>query len=89
MRFDLNKQEDMPRAIQRKSTKTPKTPKGILKFKKEDSSEVSEADEISPFEKTIHIYKSSTKASSDFSSGKELPRIENQSIFEKLFGFSP
>ena len=39
-------------------SKTFKIPKGILKFKKTDSSEVNEADEFSPFDNRFHIYMS-------------------------------
>ena len=77
MRFNYNRNEDMSRVIERKSTKTPK---GILRTKRADSSEINEADEILPSENTIHIYRSSTKVSSEFSSGKRIPEMKKYRI---------
>ena len=85
MRFNLDKSEELPKAIERK---TFKMPRGILKFNKTDSSEVKEADEISPFEEKIHIYELTTRVSSNFSSEKEIPEFEKQNIFDNIFSLS-
>ena len=55
-------------------------PKGILKMKKIESSEVYEGDEAIPF-KNVNTYELSTRTSSVFSSEKDFPK------FEKLFSF--
>ena len=85
MRFTLDRKEKIPIKI---GDKTFKIPKGVLKFKKTDSSEVNEADEISRFDNKIHIYETNTKGSSNFSSDKEIPELEKQRIFDKLFEHS-
>ena len=63
-------------------------PKGILKFKKMESSEVNEEDETTPF-KNFPNYDSTTKASSIFSSEKDIPKIEKQVAYGSIFEFSP
>ena len=66
-----------------------KMTRGILKFNKADSSEVKDADEISPFEEKIHIYELTTRVSSSFSSEKEISKIEKQNDFDNIFGLIP
>ena len=85
MKFDLNKSEEMPRDVW---SRTFKIPKGILKFKKMESSEINEEDESTPF-RNIPNYELTTKASSVFSSEKEIPEIVKQVTFRNISEFNP
>ena len=85
MRFDLSKSKEKSKSIGRKPFKLSR---GILKFKKTDSSEINEADEISRFENINRIYESAKKISSNFSSEKEIPELEKLSVFDGIFWVS-